>query len=95
MLAWGLTGLTVALLVMSVRAYIHFLRAADELLRKIQLEALAFSFGATLVFMLGYRLCERLGAMKLDVNDPVMVMVIVFAIGQWTAMRRYAAGVEQ
>ena len=93
--AWGLTGLTVALSVMMVRAYVHFLREADELLRKIQLEALAFSFGATVVFMLGYRLCERLGAIKLDVNDPLIVMVSVFAIGQWTAMRRYAVGEEQ
>ena len=95
LLGWGLTGLAVALSVMMVRAYVHFLREADELLRKIQLEALAVSFGATVVFMLGYRLCERLGAMKLDVNDPLMVMVGVFAIGQWTAMRRYAAGDEQ
>ncbi len=91
-LAYALTGLTVALLVLMVRAYIVFIREADELLRKVQLEALALSFGATFVFMLGYRLCERLGALKLDVDDPLMVMAVVFSIGQWIGMRRYAGG---
>ena len=91
-IAWGLTAITIALMVMMIRAYIVFLRGADELLRKIQLEALAFSFGATLVFMIGWRLCERLGAPKLDVDDPLMVMIIVFAVGQWLGIRRYSGG---
>ncbi|HJQ38096.1 MAG TPA: hypothetical protein VKB93_13245 [Thermoanaerobaculia bacterium] len=89
-LAWGLTAATVLLLVMMIRAYIIFLRGADELLRKVQLEALAVSFGATIVFMLGWRLCERLGAPKLDVNDPLIVMSAVFAIAQLIGHRRYA-----
>jgi len=93
--AWALTAVTVALLVMMIRAYIVFLRGADELLRKIQLEALAFSFGATIVFMLGWRMCERLGAIKLDVDDPMIVMVVVFAVGQWLGIRRYAGGEGQ
>jgi len=93
--AWGLTVLTIALFVMMVRAYMIFLRGADELLRKVQLEALSFSFGATIVFMIGYRLCERLGAPKLDVDDPMLVMVLVFALGQWLGIRRYAGGEEQ
>ena len=91
-IGWGLTGLTVALLVMMVRSYIIFIREADELLRKVQLEALAIAFGATVVFMLGYRLCERLGAPKLDVDDPLITMVVVFAIGQWLGMKRYTDG---
>ncbi len=94
-LAWGLTILTTVLSAMMVRAYTIFLRGADELLRKVQLEALSFSFGATVVFMMGYRLCERLGAPKLDVDDPLMVMVTVFALGQWLGIRRYAGGEEQ
>ncbi len=89
-LAWGLTAATVLLSVMMIRAYIIFLRGADELLRKVQLEALALSYGATIVFMLGWRLCERLGAPKLDVNDPLIIMVGVFAIAQLIGHRRYA-----
>ena len=93
--AYGLTAGTIVLLGMAVRAYVIFLRSADELLRKIQLEALALAFGVTMIFMIGWRLAERLGAPKLDVDDPVMVMVVVWALGQWMAFRRYAVGEEQ
>jgi len=88
-LGWTLTALSVGLLVMGVRAYIVFIRNADELLRKVQLEALALGFGAGMVFMLGWRLCERLGALKLDVSDPIIVMMLVFAVGQYIGIRRY------
>jgi len=89
---WALTATTIVLLAIAVRAYLIFLRGADELLRKVQLEAFAASSGAAFVFMLGYRLCERLGAPKLDVNDPVMVMSIAFAVTHILAQRRYAGG---
>ncbi|HUR82894.1 MAG TPA: hypothetical protein VM733_19190 [Thermoanaerobaculia bacterium] len=88
-IGWVLTVATIALLALAARAYIVFLRDADELLRKIQLEALALSFGAAFIFMLGWRLCERLGAPKLDVDDPFIVMSVVWALGQWTGFRRY------
>ena len=92
--AYALTAATIVLLTIAARAYLIFLRGADELLRKIQLEALAFSFGAAVIFMFGWRLCERLGAPKLDVDDPVFVMMIVWGFGQWLGYRRYAIGDE-
>ncbi len=94
-IGWILTIATIVLLAFTARAYIIFLRDADELLRKIQLEALAMSFGATAVFMLGWRLCERLGAPKLDVDDPFLVMTVVWALGQWTGFRRYGMRAEE
>jgi len=45
--------------------------------------------------MIGWRLCERLGAPKLDVDDPLIVMVVTFAIGQIIGTRRYTSGDEQ
>ena len=93
--AYGLTAGTIGLMGMAVRAYVIFLRGADELLRKIQLEALALAFGITGIFMIGWRLCERLGAPKLDVDDPLMVMIVVWAVAQWMAYRRYTTGEEQ
>src|SRR5687768_13570925 len=39
----------------TIRAYLAFLREADELLRKIQLEALGLAFGVGMVFMLVWR----------------------------------------
>lgn len=88
--AYALTAVTIVLIVGAARAYIVFLRGADELLRKIQVEALAFSFAAGTVFMMSWRLCERLGAPKLDVNDPFLLMVIVWAIAQYVGFRRYS-----
>jgi hypothetical protein len=92
---WGLTVLTTVLLMMTVRAYIHFLRNADELLRKVHLDALALAFGTGAVAMMGYRLCERLGAPKLDINDPFLVMLLVWVGGQYLGARRYAIAEEQ
>jgi hypothetical protein len=91
---WALTAISVILTVLSMRSYIAFLRQADELLRKVHLEALAFAFGAGIVFMMGYRLCERLGAPKLDVNDASLVMLLCWTAGQLVGARRYATEEE-
>ena len=92
---WAITILSIVLMLVSMRSYIGFLREADELLRKVHLEALAFAFGAGIVAMMGYRLCERLGAPKLDVNDAALVMLLCWVGGQWLGSRRYAAEEEQ
>ena len=91
---WSLTAATAVLMVLTMRSYILFLRQADELLRKVHLEALAFAFGAGLVSMMVWRLCERLGAPKLDVNDAALVMILTWTAGQYLGARRYAATEE-
>lgn len=88
-LAYGLVLLTGVLGILAIRSYIHFLRQADELLSKIQLEALALGFGAGAVFMVVYRLCERLGAPRLDSTGPLMAMVLVWSVSQLLVARRY------
>ena len=75
--------------VLMLRAYAIFLRDADELHRKVHLEALAVAFGAGAVFMVGYSLLESAGAPDLDVSDPLLVMMVVWAIAQTAGMRRY------
>ncbi|MGZ5431704.1 MAG: hypothetical protein ACXW31_03245 [Thermoanaerobaculia bacterium] len=94
-LGWVLTTASIVLMVGAMRTYIAFLRVADELLRKVHLEALAFAFGAGIVAMMGYRLCERLGAPKLDVNDAALVMLVCWIGGQWLGSRRYDVAEEQ
>ena len=94
-LAWGLSLAAVVLMSIAVWAYVHFLRNADELLRKVHVEALAFAFGVGAVTMTGYRLAERLGAPTLDINDPLLVMMVTWLGGQWIGMRRYAVTEEQ
>lgn len=93
-LAWLLAAGTIATFAGAGRAYLTFVRHADELVRKVHTEALAAAFGASAFFMLGWRLCERLGAPRLDVDDPFLVMVLVWAIAQTVAMRRYAGAEE-
>ena len=93
-LGWTLTAATVILLLLTVRAYSFFLRNADELLRKIHLDALALAFGTGVVVMTGYRLCERLGAPPLDINDPIVFMLLAWAFGQWLGMRRFGGSEE-
>ena len=88
-IGWLLVIATAATALMSIAAYIRFIATADELLRKIQLDGLAIGFGGGTAFMLVYRLCERLGAPKLDVSDPLAVMMLCWAAGQWLSARRY------
>lgn len=94
-LAWLFPLVGAVLGVSALRAYVVFLRNADELLRKIHLDALALGFGAGLVFMPVYRLCERLGAPKLDSVDPIIVFITAWAIGQWRGYRKYSAAEAQ
>lgn len=75
--------------VMAVRAYVRFLRDADELVRKIHLEATALGFGAGVVFILGYALAELAGAPRMDTPIPAAVMLLLAGLGQWLGMRRY------
>ena len=89
--AIAVVAVTIVLLAGSVSSYLKFLREADELLRKIAVDALGAGFGAGVVFMLGYRLCERIGAPRLDVDDAVIVMMLFWGLGQYAAIRRYSA----
>jgi hypothetical protein len=92
---WALAVLTLALMLQTVRVYMRFLRTADELLRKVHLESLALAFGTGAVVTMVYRLCERLGAPQLDINDPMLVMMLVWIGSQFVAQRRYAVEDEQ
>src|ERR1051325_3808795 len=87
-LAWLLIAATMTLLTGAVFAYIRFLRESDELLRKINMESLALAFGIGLVFMIGWRLAERVGAPHLDVDDPIIVMLLAWGLGQWIGAGR-------
>jgi hypothetical protein len=70
-------------------AYLRFLRAADELMQRVQIEGLALGFGVGVLFSMGYRLLERAGAPSLDINDPVLLMLVAWFLGQMVALRRY------
>jgi hypothetical protein len=87
---WALAILPTLVGIGMLAAYIAFLRASDELQRKIQVEALALGFGAGFLAMNGYRLLERAGAPAIDVNDVAFVMLAAFALGMLLGQRRYS-----
>lgn len=79
-----------ALGVWAVRTFLRFLREADELQRKIQLESLGWAFGCGAVFMIGYRLLERAGLPQLDTSDPLAIMMVCWALATVALGRRYS-----
>ncbi len=88
-LPWLLAGLTALLAIVAVRSFLVFLRAADELLRKIQTEALALGFGTGAVFSILYPLLEKLGAPEIGENATALAMMLAWGAGSWLGARRY------
>jgi hypothetical protein len=91
-LPWLLVGLAAVLAIQAARSYLAFLRHADELLRRIQTEALALGFAAGAVFALVYPLLAGLGAPSLGENATAAVMMLSWGAGSWLGTRRYAGG---
>jgi len=86
---WMVAALPSVVLVFVLDAYVRFLREADELLRSIQLHALALGFGAGWLAMSGYPLFERLGAPAADIGDYTVVMAVFYSLGSVLGWRRY------
>jgi hypothetical protein len=87
--AWAIAAAPSLLGVIAILAYLRFLRQADELQRRIQLEGLAFGFGVGAVFAIGYQLFQLAGAPRLDLTDGALVMFLSWTLGQFLAQRRY------
>ena len=75
----------------TVFAYRRFLREADELRRKIELDALAMSVGAGLVGGVALWLFERAGAIsESDVLYVTTLMAVTHVGAVLVGQRRYA-----
>lgn len=79
-----------ALGIVAALAFGRFLREADELHRKIQLQALALGFGAGFVATFAVSLLEAAGWTIVDVGDTFVVMAIAYLVGMYLGSRRYA-----
>ena len=72
-------------------AYRRFLSDADELMRKIQLEALALTVGVGVVAGFSYTLLEGAGIVaKAEAMTLVVVMVVTYIAGIVVGLRRFA-----
>jgi hypothetical protein len=67
----------------------HF-RRVDELVRRIQFEALAFAFGGTALLTFSYGFLEGLGYPRLSMFAVWPVMAVLWCVGGLIARRRYA-----
>lgn len=92
-LKWAIAALPIPLLVPWLLAYLRFLREADELVRKIQMEGLAVGFWAGVVFGFGFIVLEAAGPPRLHLPAPVAIMLAVmmlgYAVGRILAGKRY------
>ena len=70
-------------------AYLRFLSRMDELGRRIQLEALAFGFGAAGMLTFAYGFLENVGFPQLSYVWVFPLMVALWGIGGAIASYRY------
>jgi hypothetical protein len=75
--------------VVAVRMFLRFLREADEFMRKIQIEGIAWGFGMGYLFCLGYFFLEQFGAPKISIVNAVVPMALGWAVGSLLVASRY------
>ena len=86
----GVAG-TALLGIATLLAYRRFLREADELQRKIEVEALALAFGVGLVGGLTYWLLAVQGGVPaMDFIYVFFVMIITYPVGVLVGRRKYS-----
>ena len=86
------TGLLihVAIGIGMILAFRHFLTEADELQRKVQLDALALSVGVTIVAFSSFSLLAKAGVLpEMDTTGLIVVMSFAYCAGLLIGWRRY------
>jgi hypothetical protein len=73
----------------ALMAYLRFLTRMDELGRRIQLEALAFGFGAAGMLTFAYGFLENAGFPRISYTWVFPLMIALWGIGGAIATRRY------
>lgn len=72
-----------------LRAFLRFLSRMDELERRIQLEGIGFSFGATVVVAMTLGFLENVGLPRPSWVLVVPLMITLWGVGVALASRRY------
>ena len=73
----------------AVWAFMRFFRGLDELQRRIQLEAVAFSFVATCLITLTWAFQQNAGLPRFDVSWVAPLLIGLWGVGVGIAKRRY------
>jgi hypothetical protein len=74
-----------------LRAYLRFLREADELTRMIQVQSLAIGFGSWFFWTLSWQLLDDAGFAPPADDWMLMFPLAAMAIGQLALTRRYSS----
>ena len=88
-IAWALALVPIVLGIGSIRAFLRYLREADEFTRKVQLEGIAIGFGSGFLFGMGYHTLEMFGAPPLPMIASVVPMGFGWALGSLFVASRY------
>ena len=70
-------------------AFLRFFRGLDELQRRIQLEAVAFSFLATCLITLTWAFQQNAGLPRFDVSWVAPLLIMLWSLSLAIAKRRY------
>lgn len=70
-------------------AYLRYLRMADEMQRRIQVEGLAIGFGTGWIFTIGYLVLQSAGAPAIPLTAIILVMTAGWIVGNIIAVRHY------
>lgn len=70
-------------------AFLRFFRGLDELQRRIQFEAVAFSFLATCLITLTWAFQQNAGLPRFDVSWVAPLLIFLWGLGLGIAKRRY------
>ena len=93
-LRWSSAALVAALALAAVRSHLAFLRAADELVRRIETEALAIGFGAgAIAALVGSAIqpwLREVDGEKYVVHAVALVLMLAWSAGSWVGTRRYS-----
>ena len=90
---WLSAVLVAVLAIAAVRSHLAFLRAADELVRRIETEALAIGFGAgAIAALVGSAIqpwLREIDGEKYVVHAVALVLMLAWSAGSWIGTRRY------
>lgn len=87
---WGVAIFPTLVGIGTIMVYRRFLVQADELQRKIQLDALAFGFGVGVIGSVGLKLLQRVSGYEFEITDPMLLMVVAYSLAAVTGARRYS-----
>ncbi|MBT8143399.1 MAG: hypothetical protein KJO55_01790 [Gammaproteobacteria bacterium] len=87
--AWLITVSPLIFAALALYYYLRFLRQTDEMVRRIQVEGLAFGFGIGVFYMLAIQIFQAAEILHGDIADATAVMFISWAVGIVLGTWRY------